>query len=932
MSDGQVVFEITADGKHAIADVKEVTKAIESESKKWDKSAKEGTDAIDSSFSKMLGKVAGSLAAAGVASILKNWGSAAISAASDLREVQNVVDVTFGESASAIESWSKKASEQFGLTETQAKKFTSTLGAMMKSAGVSDNDIVKMSTDLAGLAADMASFYNLDFDTAFQKIRSGISGETEPLKQLGVNMSVANLEAFALQKGLEKTFSQMTQSEQTMLRYQYIMQATADAQGDFARTSDGFANSQRRVEAAMDNLKAKGGDLLLNIIEPLSDKFATFLENLTKEPQRTVLDDLNNIELDTASKLAEVENTYNKASDLIKVLDDISKEVVTLSDGTVLDYETIFSELGDIEKSGGDIRQYIQSLGLDVDTVVTKYGEWKQATQQLTQLVPDLSSVIDAETGSIDGGTEALQKNLDEWKSIQEQKIEWAAYYAAEEALAVQKGEQAALQLTADARQKQLERAKAAVEEIAKTPGLLQHDLSWYGDTAEDLRRFSRFNEQPNAMTDEQKAYNAALDEYVKVQGLANEAAKEASKNAEANAEAEQLLADKKQVLIDKYGEQEKAIEDVSEVVDGYLGKTTDEWKETTDAVNESVKALADYVQGVHDATEASVNNTLNGFKRVQTAAQQNEEAANKMRDLEKELRESGKYTDKEIEIKLNAANAQITLNELNESLQSQLDFIREYEENLQKARDLGVDDSVLAMLSDGSNESARQLHAIAEAYKEWNGEGVPEDIQKLNELFKEVSDSKGTFTDTLTQQKLTVDQTYDAMVDKAMTAIEEMNLADEATDAMEQTVEGIADGINAAVPDVASAVDAVLAELDRLSVYGMSFSFDENGNIQFNLDGSHATGLDHVPFDGYLAELHEGEGILTAEENRIWQRFKAGQHSSANVDYDALGGVMRDNVHAGGNVYLDSRVVGQVVSQIQGNQYRTMQRSGFQQ
>ena len=167
-------------------------------------------------------------------------------------------------------------------------------------------------------------------------------------------------------------------------------------------------------------------------------------------------------------------------------------------------------------------------------------------------------------------------------------------------------------------------------------------------------------------------------------------------------------------------------------------------------------------------------------------------------------------------------------------------------------------------------------------------------------------------------------------MVQKAMESIEEMNLAGEAEESLEDTVLGMADGINNGVPAVAAAVDNILDELNRLSGYGFSFGFDSGGNIELHLDGSNAKGLDYVPFDGYLSELHEGEGILTAEENRIWQRFKAGQHSSANVDYDALGGVMRDNIHSGGNVYLDSRVVGQVISQMQGNQFRTMQRSGF--
>ena len=928
MSDGQVVFEITGDNRKVKTSIKDVTKEIESESKKWDRAANESANGASDAWSIGAGKIAGALIAAGVTTILKQWGTAAIQAASDLQEVQNVVDVTFGESASAIESWSKKAGESFGLTETQAKRFTSTLGAMMKSAGVSDNEIVTMSTDLAGLAADMASFYNLDFDTAFQKIRSGISGETEPLKQLGVNMSVANLEAFALQKGLQKTFSEMTQAEQTMLRYQYIMQATADAQGDFARTSDGYANASRRVESAMDRLKAKGGELLLNVVGPLTDQFATFLESLTSEPESTVLDDFSKINLDTSAKMRDLESTYGTAKDIIALIDEISRQTVTLKDGSTETFETLFKELNSVELGGGDIQEYLSELGLDVDYVAQKYQVWKEALNQLEGVVPGLTKDIYDESAAIGSTSEALDKNLEAWRANEEKKIAWSAYYAKERAVAEKKGEMYLYEFEAGAAQKALDRAKANIEELAKTPGLLQHELSWYGNHPED----SKFKVEPYVTTEEQKAWNDAVDEFIKIQKTAAETEAEFQRQTVDLSEAEQQLADGKQALIDKYGLEEEAIKDVSDASDLYLGKTSDEWKETTTAVNESIKALADYVDSVHSATESSVNSALNGFTKVKTAAQQNEEAVNKAVELEKQLRESGKYTEKEIEIKVNAENAQITLNQLNESLQSQLDYIQEYQDNLQRARELGVDDSVLAMLSDGSNESARQLHAITEAYKEWDGQGVPEDIQKLNELFQEVSDSKATFTDTLTQQKLTVDETYDAMVDKAMTAIEEMNLASEASESLEDTVLGIADGINNGVPAVAAAVDNVLAELNRLSVYGLAFGFDSNGNIEFSLDGSFAQGLDRVPFDGFLAELHEGEGILTAEENRIWQRFKAGQHSSANVDYDALGGVMRENVHAGGNVYMDSRIVGQVVSQVQGNQFRNMQRSGFQQ
>ncbi len=169
----------------------------------------------------------------------------AVEYASDLAEVQNVVDITFGSAAQQINEWSQAALDVYGINEVTAKQYTGTMGAMLKSSGLAGGSILEMSTNLTGLAADMASFYNLDTDTAFEKIRSGISGETEPLKQLGINMSVANLEAYAMSQGISEAYSEMSQAEQTTLRYNYLLQVTADAQGDFARTSSSYANQIR---------------------------------------------------------------------------------------------------------------------------------------------------------------------------------------------------------------------------------------------------------------------------------------------------------------------------------------------------------------------------------------------------------------------------------------------------------------------------------------------------------------------------------------------------------------------------------------------------------------------------------------------------------------------------------------------------------------
>lgn len=203
-------------------------------------------------------------------------GIASVKLASDLGEVQNVVDTTFGDNASKINEWSKGAATSFGMSELSAKKMNGTLGAMLKSMGLSSDETLNMSESMVGLAGDFASFYNLDPEEAFEKIRSGISGETEPLKQLGINMSVANLNAFALSKGINKTYDSMTQAEQATLRYNYLMSVSKDAQGDFAKTSDSLANQLRIAQLNIQDLGGAIGTALL----PMAQEAAKSLNEM----------------------------------------------------------------------------------------------------------------------------------------------------------------------------------------------------------------------------------------------------------------------------------------------------------------------------------------------------------------------------------------------------------------------------------------------------------------------------------------------------------------------------------------------------------------------------------------------------------------------------------------------------------------------------
>ena len=946
MADGQVVFEIKGDSKDINITVKQVTNDIQQESKKWDKAVSDSNDKSGKSFLNL--KTVAVAAVAAIGSALIKFGQESIEAASDLAEVQNVVDTVFGDGANQIDTWAKKAGEQFGLTETKAKKFTSTLGAMMKSSGLAGDQIVGMSTDLAGLAADMASFYNLDFDEAFDKIRSGISGITMPLKTLGIDMSVANLNAFALANGMEKTFEQMDQGEQTLLRYQYLMQATSDAQGDFSKTADGFANAQRRIESSIDSIKTSVGTVMLPWLEKAVDGVAGFLSNIAAEmmPEKTVMDEFNDIEVDTQTKMAALNETYEKAEAIIKLLEEISTQTVTLNNGSTITLESLFGDLGNIEANGGDVRGYLASLGVDVDDIINKYNQWKEGTRQLTSLVPSLTSQINSETHAIEGGTDALQDNLDQWKANEEKKLAWSKVYAMQRALEEAKASEWLLEYDAGVARQRAEKAKAALANVWKVgfnaDGTVIDDKLW-SLSADKYAEFTKDVEHYNILLNEQKAAEDKLSDstadYAAAQEYLNGLIDETEK---------------------KYGQAEQAAEDAGDAVSDYQGKSEEAWKTSVSgakAAADAIKAVTDYYKGVRDATEQAVNSTLKGFASINKAGD----------DLRKQQGEYGKQAaeteaqyasvfakwggtgwdslqkmsdnwDNLTDAEKDAYNALAAIKnkqkEVNDSLdqykpegmkknlQSQIQYMEEYLQNLETLRQYGVSDTMLAMLSDGSTESAEYLKGLVE--------GGPEAAKAVDELYQEVEDKKKGFTDALTEQKLTADEAYNGLVETAKEAMEQLDLGEEAANAMGDTVLGIAQGITNNVSAVSDAVTELMNALSPLTAFGFTWGFSD-GSFQLELDGSHATGLNYVPFDGYLAELHEGEGILTAEENAIWQRFKNGQASSANVDYDALGGVMRDSVKAGGNVYLDGQTVGRVISDIQGNQYRSLQRSGWQ-
>lgn len=209
-------------------------------------------------------------------------GAASMKLASDTEEAKNKVEVVFGSMAQSVKDFADTALESYGLAEGSALTMASTFGAMASSMGLSEQASASMSTSLTALAADMASFYNVSTEVAQTSLQGIFTGETEALKKFGIVMTQTNLEEFAQQNG--KVYSQMSEGEKVMTRYAYVLNATKDAQGDFARTSDGAANSFRVFQESLKELGAAFGEQLLPIITPIIQAITSFIQKIAELP------------------------------------------------------------------------------------------------------------------------------------------------------------------------------------------------------------------------------------------------------------------------------------------------------------------------------------------------------------------------------------------------------------------------------------------------------------------------------------------------------------------------------------------------------------------------------------------------------------------------------------------------------------------------
>lgn len=316
-----------------------------------------GVSAIKQSFNglgsavKKIGLLIGGAFAVGK---LAQFGKECVELGSDLAEVQNVVDVTFTTMSDKVNEFAKNAMTSAGLSETMAKRYVGTFGAMSKSFGFSEAQAYDMSTALTQLTGDVASFYNISQDLAYIKLKSVFTGETETLKDLGVVMTQSALDQYALANGYGKTTSEMTEQEKVALRLAFVQKQLSAASGDFIRTSDSWANQVRVMQLQLQSLKATVGQGLINIFTPvlkvinvllgklatLANAFKSFTELITgkKSSGQTsgsgagLTGDASGVQ-DTADAYGQAADNASKLADSTEDVADATKDAAKAANG-----------------------------------------------------------------------------------------------------------------------------------------------------------------------------------------------------------------------------------------------------------------------------------------------------------------------------------------------------------------------------------------------------------------------------------------------------------------------------------------------------------------------------------------------------------------------------------------------------------------------
>lgn len=763
--------------------------------------------------------------------------SESIGLASDLVETQNVVDVTFEDSAATINKWAQEALNAYGITETKAKQYSSTLGAMLKSMGIADDQVLQMSMDMAGLAADMASFYNLDHDTAFEKIRSGISGENEPLKTLGINMSVANLNAFALEKGMTKTFDKMTQAEQATLRYQYLLEATKDAQGDFARTGDSFSNEMRKLQTNLDRIKTEFGKGLLGVVTP-------------------AISLLNNV-------LSDKSYQYMTAEKIMQERD----ESIYDAKATYAQSLTIVNSMRNMEQESGE--------------AVKATKAWQEALENLKNVMPGLSQYVDLTSDAIMGNTERIKQYVD--------TVNGVSLYGAHDTAVTD------AQAAVDETEKQLEslyarrdylnslivgsnaeEVKAAYHDVVENA--YQSFVRTMAGTNANYTFANTFDEFFASQYDEvDRAIRGVGDSSINLFDFGDMQAAAWSKLTEAmslqtfdsSAAAGELEDVNRQIeeTNDKLNENQTALARATAEWEAYkrAHPEAEEQVKFNEAVDAEKKALEDLKTALKDVDTYRADT----LKKAQEAYKGVASGMGYMVTHTQEEMKKLLDTDysKENVLSWYGTNA---------------DALHAYNDALQQAEASGVDVGILSGLTTYSRDNDAYLSRLLNL--------TPEEIKQLNADYQRARDEENAMAETKTRLALADDETYQAMLETVQKSLEAFEQKDEIAAYMAENNNSLLAGIDKMRKTLEAEIPGINALLEQLGFKQIDYKIKDKPWV-------HDYGGARAGYADLFADVAKDKNAFNKDEAKALHAIKARARSGyADMIED---GLMPDDIKA---------------------------------
>lgn len=812
--------------------------------------------ALQNAFSFSLGNIGADIAQK-AAQLAKEFVTESISVASSLQEVQNVVDVTFGDAAGQIEQWAASARTEFGLTELQAKQFSSTMGAMLKSMGVTEDKVYDMSTAMAGLAADIASFYDINFEDAFTKIRSGISGETEPLKQLGINMSVANLEAYALANGITKTYESMTQAEQATLRYNYLMSVTADAQGDFARTSDSYANNLRTLETNIDSLKASLGEALLPTINSVVSAINSLFEH--NDTMSDAADELANSFEENSASIIKNQARANQLIDTIARLEE--KEEMTAE-------ETL---------------------------------QHKGAMDALLKIYPSLATYVDETTGKFSDSATAIKE---ETAALAENLIQKAKIAYFEERLTTAAKNQAKAEAeyaeafaanveAVSVADEVSERLESQAELFASMKDVIANIFDLNGidpDTTLNLDMILDNLAEGKSLLE---SFGNYADFWILDEGQVSFIESVASSYAKLNAEQKEAAENERQTAV-AFEEKSKALETATSKMEAetaayeeYLGVAAEAenvLNDARDSLDGTSMLLTDSVDCTEEFT-AALEELLEQGEDVQKMFDELEEyKLNNFESIRKQVEGVYGAFDKADRVRKQSSKKML------KNQESQIDYNERFKKAYESLKENGASDDLMSQF-DYSADSLAQMEALLK--------GGSEAIASASENAATLKAQQAEIAGALSETALSVDTEFQAMneaLTEAQTAFEEaktaiiesaanmtVTIGDQTTSAKELLEEVGLAGDEVASSDwkpeikaqdkASTTISKIKNALEKLTAEPYTVVLNIVTNGAFPTGTGHATGLDFVPYDNYAARLHRGEAVLTKAEADNWRK-----------------------------------------------------------